>query len=201
MRTILNKPCWKILDVFYNNKNTPIHLRELSRIIDLKEGALSRHLNKLEKEKILTFQTEGNLKKFKINKTQLSKIYTFLDMEKYDDIPFIRKNSINCYINNLKHKPVIIILFGSTAKKTFKQNSDIDLISIFNEKTDSSKARKYAESQTGIKISEFQLTHEQFIKEIKLKEDNVIQAGIETGYPIYNHTYYYKVINNESEKS
>ncbi|MBI5393470.1 hypothetical protein HZA96_06380 [Candidatus Woesearchaeota archaeon] len=56
---------------------------------------------------------------------------------------------------------------------------------------------KYAEAQTSIKISEFQLTYAEFTKERKLKQDNVIQAGIETGYPIYNQIFYYEVISNE----
>lgn len=41
------------------------------------------------------------------------------------------------------------------------------------------------------------------MKELKLKEDEVIQAGIETGFPIYNHIYYYgeKIWVNEVNRT
>jgi predicted nucleotidyltransferase len=194
MRTIIKQPIWNILEVFYKNKNKPLHLRELSRRINLKEGSISRHLNYLLKEKILIFENEGNLKKFKIK--NIKKIFTLFDIQKYEDLPYIRKLSVNLYITHLKEKPLLIILFGSTAKETFNENSDIDIITIFNKKTDTKQAIKYAENQTGIKISELQLTYGEFIDEIKMKKDNVIQAGIETGYPIYNHFFYYEVMFN-----
>lgn len=194
MRTIINEHYWKILEVFYKNKNIPMHLREISRNINLSEGPLTRHLNKLVKDKILTFKKEGNLKKFNIIKIQ--EIFPIYDLERYKNLPYIRKNAINFYINSLKEKPLIIILFGSTAKGTYKEDSDMDLITIFNKKTDTKEALKYSEAQTGIKISEFQLTYENFTKELKLKQDNVIQAGIESGFPIYNQIFYYEVINN-----
>lgn len=195
MRTIINEHYWKILEVFYKNKNTPVHLREISRNINLREGSLTRHLNKLIKNNILTYQYEGNLKKF--NLINISKIYPLYDLERYRKLHFIRKNAIKLYINTLIEKPIFIILFGSTAKGNYKDDSDLDLITIFNKKTDTKKAIKYAEAQTGIKISEFQLTYEEFTKELKLEQDNVIQAGIETGYPIYNQIFFYEVIGNE----
>jgi predicted nucleotidyltransferase len=190
MRTIIKKPYWNILSVFYKNKNKQIHLRELSRRINLKEGPLSRHLNNLVEEKILQSENEANLKKFKIKTSKIPEIFTLFHIERYNQLPSIRKNSIKFYLQELKEKPIFIILFGSTAKQTYKSDSDIDIIAVFNKKTKTNKARKYAEAQTGIIISEFQLTYDQFINEMKLKEDQVIQAGIETGFPAYNHLFY-----------
>lgn len=195
MKSIIKKQYWNILNVFYKNKNKPTHLRELSRTINLKEGSLSRHLNTLLKEKILTYEEEGNLKKFKIkNKNQ---IFPIFDIQKFENLPDIRKSSVKFYIKQLKNKPILIILFGSTAKETHTAESDIDLLVIFNKKTNNVEAIKYVEAQTGIKISEFQLTYNEFIKEIKMKQDNVIQSALETGYPIYNNLFYYEVLFNE----
>ncbi len=195
MVTIIKESYWKILGVFYRNKNTPVHLREISRIINLKEGPLSRHLNKLLKDKILTSENEGNLKKFRITKQKIPEIFTLFSLEKYQKLDYIRKNTIQFYIKKLKEKPIFIVLFGSTAKGTHNKESDIDIITVFNKKTITKEAINYAESQTGIRISEFQLTYTNFIKELKLKEDQVIQSGIETGFPIYNHLYYEKIKN------
>jgi predicted nucleotidyltransferase len=195
MRTLVKEPIWNILEVFYKNRNKPIHLRELSRMINLNESSISRHLNYLLKEEILIYETEANLKKFKIK--NIFNVFTLFDMQKFNDLPYLRKLSVNFYIKHLKEKPLLIILFGSTAKETFNENSDIDIVTIFNKKINTQEAIKYAEIQTGIKISEFQLTYNEFIQEIKMKQDNVIQAALETGYPIYNHLFYYEVMFNE----
>ena len=36
-----------------------------------------------------------------------------------------------------------------------------------------------------------------FYKELKMKEDSVIQSGVETGFPVYNHRAYYEAIYYE----
>lgn len=197
MRTILQPNYKKILGLFYRNKNSPTHLREISREIELKEGALSRHLNKLEEEQILVSRQEGNLKKFSIKQSRKAEILTILDIERYQLLPHIRKNALSFYLKALHEKPVVVVLFGSTAKGTFKETSDIDVVAIFNRKTDTEYAKRYAQAQTGIQINEFQLTYKQFLKELKLKEDAVIQSGFETGFPIYNHMHYYEVVESE----
>ena len=63
--------------------------------------------------------------------------------------------------------------------------------------TNTDKAAKYAEAQTGMHISRFQLRYEDFVKELKLKQDHVIQSGINTGFPVYNEKQYYQLIYNE----
>ena len=196
IRTIIQKQYWRILQLFYTNHNSLLHLRDISRKINLRESATSRHLQALEKTNILKSHKEANLKRYNIKKQALPEIFSLFDVEKQEALPLLRKNAINFYISHLKEKPIFIILFGSTAKGTFTDNSDIDIITIFNQKTNTKEAIKYAEAQTGIKISEFQLTYQQFIPELKLKQDNVIQAGIETGYPIFNQKYFHEVKNN-----
>ena len=195
IRTIARTQYWSILKLFYTNHNTPLHLRDISRKINLRESATSRHLNALEKTNILKSQKEANLKKYNLKNQAIPEIFSLFDIERLEALPLLRINTIRFYINTLKEKPIFVILFGSTAKGHFRDDSDIDVISIFNKKTDTTEAIKYAEAQTGMKLSEFQLSYPQFIKELKLKQDNVIQAGIETGYPIYNQIYFYEVTN------
>ena len=195
IRTITRPQYWSILKLFYGNHNTPLHLRDISRKINLRESATSRHLNALEKTNILKSQKEANLKKYNLKNQAIPEIFSLFDIERLEALPLLRINTIRFYINTLKEKPIFVILFGSTAKGHFRDDSDIDVISIFNKKTDTTEAIKYAEAQTGMKLSEFQLSYPQFIKELKLKQDNVIQAGIETGYPIYNQIYFYEVTN------
>ena len=63
METIFKPAVYRMLKIFYQEKNKPIHLRELARKVKINESSISRHLNNLVKNKILTVEKEGNLKK------------------------------------------------------------------------------------------------------------------------------------------
>ena len=197
MRTIINQTYEKIFECFYANQNKSIHLRELSRQINLKEGPLSRHLNTLLKDKILIFEKEGNLKKFKISKEKLPQIFSLFDLKKLNSLPPLRKNAIKTYIQNLPQMPVFVILFGSTAKETFTQKSDIDILLVTNTKINPKNSEEEVCALTSMNISTFQITYKEFIEELKMKRDHVIQSAIFSGYPVYNQNYYYEVLNNE----
>lgn len=197
MKTIIKTGAWKILKLFYENRNAPLHLREIARKSNLNESSISRHLNKLTNEGILKAIKEANLKKFYVNKKQLPGIFPLFDYEKLESLPLLRRDAIKTYINKLKHKPLLIIIFGSTAKGTYKDNSDIDVLIITSSKGTDKEAAKYAESQTGLRIQTFEMTENNFKKELKTKEDKVIQAALETGFPVFNAKYYYDLIYNE----
>lgn len=197
MITLIRAGIWKILELFYKNKNAPLHLREISRQIKLGEGPVTRHLNYLVKKTVLRFEREANLKKFCISQKFIPRIFPLYDIERFDALTLLRKNAVKNYISELTKKPVFVIVFGSTAKGTFKEQSDIDLLVVFNEKTNDTQAVKFAESQTGMQISTIQMTLDKFKKELKLKQEPVIQSALETGFPVYNNQYFYEVTTNE----
>jgi len=197
MVTIIKTGHNKILRLFYENKKTSPHLREIARKTKLYPNSITRFLNQLEKEGLLISEKDGNLKKYKIKKTEkLSNIFASFDIERLNKLPLIRKRSINYFLDKLQEKPVIVVLFGSTAKETFRKDSDIDLLLIVNKKINVDKAKEYVDAQVGIKVSCFQITYSAFLKEIKLKEDKVIQSALNTGYPIFNQMLFYEVYLN-----
>lgn len=197
IRTIIHKQYWSILQLFYTNHNFPLHLRDISRKINLRESATSRHLQALEKTNILKSQKEANLRKYSIKKQVISEIFTLFDIEKLEALPLLRKNAIKEYLKALKNKPILMIVFGSTAKGNYKDDSDIDVIEIFTSKTNTKDAKKHAESLTGMNLQTFQITEANFYKELKMKEDMVIQSGINTGFPVFNNKYFYELMYNE----
>ncbi len=187
----------KILRLFYLHKKSSFHLRDLARRTKLYPNSVTRFLNQLEKEGILTSQKDGNLKKYRIKKSEkLSNIFASFDIERLNKLPLSRRRAINYFLDKLNEKPLVVLLFGSTAKETFRKGSDIDLLLIVNKKIDIEKAKDYVDAQIGIKINCFQITYEEFKKEIKLKEDKVIQSALNTGYPIFNQLLFYKVYLN-----
>lgn len=201
MKNLLNSGHSKILQLFYDNKKTGIHLRDIARKTKLNENSATRFLKQLEEEGVLISKKDGNLKKYYINLKKLDKIgyiFTSFDLERFNKLPSLRKRAIECYLNDLEEKPIIAFLFGSTAKGTFRNDSDIDLLLIVNKKIDDEKAKKYADSQTGLRIQSFQIDYKSFLKELKLKEDRVIQSALNTGYPILNQMSFYGVVLNEN---
>ena len=197
MKTIIKPGMWKILKLFYDNKNREIHLREISRRIKLNESSVYLNLNSLVKNKIMIFKKEGNLKKFSINKRYIPKIFPIYDDEKLENLSLLRKNAILSYIEKNDKKPLLLIVFGSTAKGNYKDDSDIDILEVYTVKTDNKDLIKEVEQLTNMKIHNFQMTEKEFNKEFKLKEDKVIQAALETGFPVFNQKYYYGIKYNE----
>ena len=197
MITIAKAGHGKILKLFYEDKKARFHLREIARKTKLYANSAARFLNQLEKEGLLTSQKDGNLKKYKIKKNEkLSNIFNSFDIERLNKLPLARRRAITYFLDKLSEKPIIALLFGSTAKETFRKDSDIDLLLIVNKKIDVDIAKDYVDAQVGIKINCFQITYDEFLKEIKLKEDKVIQSALNTGYPTFNQMLFYEVYLN-----
>lgn len=194
---MINNRNSKILKLFYEDKKANLHLREIARRTKLYANSAMRFLNQLEDEGLLISKKDGNLKKYKIKKSEkLNNIFSFFDIERLNKLSLARRRAINYFLDKLIEKPLIALLFGSTAKETFRKNSDIDLLLIVNKKINVDKAKDYVDAQVGIKINCFQITYDEFLKEIKLKEDKVIQSALNTGYPIFNQMLFYEVYLN-----
>jgi predicted nucleotidyltransferase len=197
MKTIIKPAVWKILNLFYNNRNSALHLREIARETKMNESSISRHLNNLVAHGILKVSKEANLKKFTVTKEQVKNIFPLFDEEKLENLPLLRKDAIKIYLNKIEKRPLLVIIFGSTAKGTFRKDSDIDILQVSSTKNEVKETTNYVEAQTGIKLHVLIVTEEQFKKELKMKEDYVVQAALSTGFPVFNAPYYYETVGNE----
>jgi len=198
MITILKSGYWKIMQLFYKDKTVKLHLREIARQTKLHEPSVSRFLSSLEKDQILKSEKDGNLKKYSVKKgLRAYFIFEAFDLERFEKLPSIRRNAIKKYLDNLPERPVFAVLFGSTAKGTYKEDSDIDILIITNKKISAEKAEKETDALTAMKISTFQMTYKDFLTELKMKEDKVVQSAINSGYPLINHIQYYEVLYDE----
>ena len=123
--------------------------------------------------------------------------FTFFDTEKEKTLTQRRKDALSAYIHILPEQPIFAILFGSTAKGTAKEESDVDILIITNKKIQTKEAEKEADVLYAIKVSTFQMVYKDFLNELKLKEDMVVQSAIKTGFPLLNHIAYYEALYNE----
>ena len=199
METITKSGVWTILRLFYNEKNARIHLRDIARKAGLNENSASRFLEQMAKGGILSSEKDGNLKKYSLKKgNNVFVLLSVLDVERLNRLPGIRRNAISYFLNVLPEQPVFVLLFGSTAKGIYTKDSDLDLLLIVNRRIKTEEAEKQAEAQTAIRISPLQIAYKDFLKELKLKEDYVIQSALNTGYPLTNHIMYYGAVYNEA---
>jgi DNA-binding transcriptional regulator YhcF (GntR family) len=91
METLFRKGIYSILKIFYDNRNSPVYLRELARRTKLNENSISRFLNELVKEGILISKKEDSVRKFFVSKKYLPLIFSIFDFNKFDNLSFVRK--------------------------------------------------------------------------------------------------------------
>lgn len=120
----------KIINLYKSDYLAQYHVREMAKFIDKSHVTLLPHLKSLEEDKILIPKTIGKNKVYSLNLDNiLTKNYleicaiiesiTFLE-----DIFLIKKISGDIFQLNLSGT---VILFGSYAKRTFQEDSDIDI--------------------------------------------------------------------------
>ncbi len=156
------------------------HLRGLSRQLGESHSTVLRRLNRLVKENVLDYKTEGKNKVFFIRKNLQAKNYVF-NAERYKLIKLLKKYpKLGVIIEDVlkKSRGNLVILFGSYAKFSAKRDSDIDIYI----ETRSRKLKEDVESvHSGIsvKIGDFDLSSP-LIKEIV--KNHVILKGVEEFY-------------------
>jgi predicted nucleotidyltransferase len=198
MTTLFKPGISKILHVFYRRRNEKIHLRQLARETRMYGQGISRYLAWLEKNRILKSEKVGNLKQYSlVQNPDVHAILAMFDLEKLQKLPLLRKNAITTYLKALPEPPVFAVVFGSTAKENYRDESDIDILIVTRKRIDSAGAEKEADALNAMKVSTFQMTFKDFKKELKLKDDMVIQSALGTGYPVLNHMHYYEVLQDE----
>ena len=198
MTTLLKPGVERIMRTFYSNKAESFHLRELSRRTELQGQSIVRHLDFLEKNGFLQSKHEGNQRRYSIQHNKITyAVFTMFDVEKFEKLPQVRKQAIETYIKNLSEQPIFAILFGSTAKENYTEKSDIDILLVTNGRINAKNAEREADALHATKISTFQTTYKEYVKELKLKEDKVVQSAIRTGYPLINYVRFYEELDYE----
>ncbi|MFP4656111.1 MAG: hypothetical protein ACLFNK_00860 [Candidatus Woesearchaeota archaeon] len=122
MLTILRPGYARIMQLFYKEKGAKFHLREVARRAGLFEPSAYRFLNLLENDKILKSEKDGNLKKYSVRQgLRAYIIFEIFDLQRFEELPNMRRNAIKTYLDALPEKPVFALLFGSTAKELIKK--------------------------------------------------------------------------------
>ncbi len=190
----------KILECFYRNKLKEIYFSEILRETGLTPNTTLKHLKNLQSYSLIisTKKIGNTFYKIYRRNPQIYSILSYFDFKRFNELPLERRRAINEFLDKLSIKPLIAVVFGSTAKGTFGKESDIDILLIFNkkEKTDK-KLKENIEAITGVKIQLFIIDFNYFKEQILKENDKVITHAIKTGFPIVGFDNFYKEVLDE----
>ncbi len=193
-KSVFSKGKEKILGCFYKNKTKELYFSEILRETKLTQNTTLRHLEVLKKENlILSTKKIGNTY-YKINpkNIQIYSLFSYFDYKKFNELPNVRKRAISEFLDKVEEKPLISLIFGSTAKGTFSKESDIDLLLIYNKKGEQQeKLKREIEAITGNKIQTFIIDYGYFKEQLLREEDKVLLSAIKTGFVMTGHYFFY----------
>lgn len=195
MNNIFNKGKGKIIECFYKNRSKEIYFSEILRETKLTQNTTLRHLKNLIGNNILisTKKTGNTFYKINPKNPQVYSLFSYFDYKRFNELPSERKRAINDFMEKIKVKPLIAIVFGSTAKSTFGKDSDIDILLTYNRKeSKDTKLKEDIEAITGIKIQMFIIDFDYFKEQLLKEEDKVITHAIKTGFVITGFDKFYK---------
>lgn len=167
----------EIINDLLGNKH---HVRALAKKVHTNHTTVLRKLKELYSENVVDYVREGKNKVYFLKKTSEAKTYIFMTenyrqkklLEKY---PNLRKIIEKIQGNN---KIKLAVIFGSYAKFSSNENSDIDVYIETEDKTTKSETEKI-HSKINVKIGKYDRKN-LLIKEIE--KNHVIIKGVELFY-------------------
>lgn len=141
-----------ILKSFFEDPSRKFSIRELSRILKINHTTIRQYLNKLVKEKFLSFKKEGVYSFY-----QLLLDKKTLNLKLYYNLEKIRESKIIDDLEKTYDLPVIV-LFGSYAFAMDNKTSDIDLCLISNIEKEFSTEKYKTQLNRKISIHKFSKT-------------------------------------------
>ena len=160
-----------------------------------------KYLSSLEKRKLLHFRKEGNLKIYEVNvESALVKVFfSYFDVERVEMLEYKRGKAVKMFVEEVKaiKIPYFVLLFGSTAKGNYTAKSDIDIIVVYESVGKAEKIegiKKNILAEIGLKVNSIIMGLDEFLKEMKNKQNYALQDAITSGYPVFGNQIYYEVI-------
>lgn len=174
-----------------------IHLRGLSRLLKTGLPNVVRYVKILKEEGVIESHKEANMIKIKIKGGIRSVSYLKqVNTERFLALPKKIQIAVNDFLSELEIKPVLSLIFGSYAKKTYDENSDIDILLIYqrveDEKSIENTAKRIS-SRTNTKINPIYLNYRNFEKNFldkkhdfsrEIRRNVIILTGAEAYYSL-----------------
>jgi hypothetical protein len=146
-----------------------LHVREICRVAKLTLPAVAGHINKGEKEGMISCEKRGQLKICRLNfeSPRLVPVIQDVELARFQQLPHAVQDSFDSFMADLKEKPLIALIFGSFAKRSHDKKSDLDVLLVFQRidlkliKGVELSAAKII-GRTGVNIQPVSLDYEEF---------------------------------------
>ena len=188
-----------LLRYFYEHRKG--HVRQIKKLVKLSEHTLLKYFSSLEKRKMLSSRKEGNLKIYEVNvESALVKVFfSYFDVERVEMLEYKRGKAVKMFVEEVKaiKIPYFVLLFGSTAKENYTPKSDVDIIVVYENISKTEKIegiKKNILAEVGLKVNSIIMELDEFLKEMKNKQNYALQDAITSGYPVFGNQLYYEVI-------
>ncbi len=185
--TITNKNTLRIISILKSGK---LYFNQIAELSGIKSrNNLLKNLSSLVAFNIVIKEQNKSNTFYSINYENLLAIsmLNLVNLIQFSSLPFERRKSIEEAIKRVK--PEMAVLFGSTAKKSFKKESDIDLLFVFNqENKNCEKEAKEIASRYGVKISLVSIT----FNHLDIRNET-IKHILKTGCPLTGEVYFYEL--------
>jgi len=192
------KPKERLLKYLIENKN-PVSIRETSGAISMDYKNTHSIVHSLEASGAIIREVMGNTNPIRINLSPNRDIYS-TEQKRTEELlsenPKIK--IILEYIKEVDYPFMIVLVFGSYAKKTNTSQSDLDICIISDNKE---KADKLIKSLgiLSLKIEIQEFTTDEFISMISRRENNVGHEIIKNNIILFGVDNYYSLIAKYSQ--
>ena len=180
----------KAIDLLWRNQSKPFTINEMNKVLKKTYSHVNSVVNNLIKEDVIKKEVVGHSFRCSLNKeSDKAKALTYLSevtrkeeyLKKYDKLKLLFSD----LLNEFPKQVISVILFGSYAKESFNDKSDIDLLILVNEKVELGNLIRSIYALHGKELSIIVLTKHEFnerkeeaiINEIR--KDHIILSGFE----------------------
>jgi predicted nucleotidyltransferase len=198
----------KIFKAFYESKKDKIYFNELKELTKLSNSSLQNQLKTLLQNNILQKEeTKANVFFAIKNKKIFAVEYAKITMNHFETLHRNVRLPLKELADALPKEIFSVILFGSCARNTQSEKSDIDLLvilySIENQKIHDLYEQSFVKHIETIKNDiQTRSNHHISLGFTTLKEfiegkDHLVNQAKETGFPIVNEQIYFEALQNE----
>jgi predicted nucleotidyltransferase len=197
----------KIYSAFYESKKDKIYFNELKDLTKLSNSSLQNALKILINNKILEKQeTKANTFFIIKNKKLFTIEYAKIAVIKFEALHRDVRIPLKDFIKKVPKELISIIIFGSAARNSETDKSDIDLLVIlyqFENDTQQEYEKRIIKQIENVKKDiQTQSIHRISLafttsKELIEGKDHLVKQAKETGFPIVNEQTYFEVLQNE----
>jgi predicted nucleotidyltransferase len=186
-----------IIKFLIEKKNEELNIRSISKGLHMDYKNVHSIIKRLEKESIVELEIFGKSKRVKL----IPKMHPLIFEAEYKRREELLKNKNLAVMlreikNKLKSKLFVLLIFGSYAKKTQTEKSDIDLMFIVS---DGKEEQFEKDTDNALRLLPLPIHHmvfseKQFLEMLDSKESNVGKEALNNNIILYGVEAYYGMI-------